>query len=79
MLEGGVNLLTVSALLGHTQVTTTNTYLQASGVLAEKEVREFRRKHGKLYPGITPGTKTDRSVKGKTKSPRKQKGLRLQA
>jgi hypothetical protein len=40
-LEGGVGLLTVSALLGHTNVTTTNIYLASSPVLAEAELRAF--------------------------------------
>lgn len=48
-LEGGVRLLTVSALLGHTQVTTTNTYLASSPAVAEEELRAFfetQRAHG---------------------------------
>ena len=65
MLEGGVNLLTVSRLLGHAKVSTTDTYLKASQFVADKEVRDFHRKHGKLYPGFTPAVKSEPPVAGK--------------
>jgi len=48
MLEGGVNLLTVSRLLGHARVSTTDGYLKASQHVTDREVREWHRKHGKL-------------------------------
>lgn len=73
MLEGGVNLLTVSRLLGHAKVSTTDTYLKASDRLADKEVREWHRKHGKLYPGFTPDAKTERPVAGKARVRKSQK------
>jgi integrase len=47
-LEGGVGLLTVSALLGHTQVTTTNTYLASSPAIAEGELRAFEERRGNI-------------------------------
>ena len=50
-LEGGVGLLTVSALLGHAQVTTTNTYLASSPVVAEDELRAFEQERGNLGLG----------------------------
>ena len=38
LVEGGVNLLTVSRLLGHKRVSTTDTYLKASENIAEREL-----------------------------------------
>jgi integrase len=41
LVEGGVNLLTVSRLLGHKRVSTTDTYLQASQSVAERELAVY--------------------------------------
>jgi integrase len=49
-LEGRVGLLTVSALLRHTQVTTTNTYLASSPAVAEEELRVFEESRGNAFP-----------------------------
>jgi integrase len=52
-LEGGVGLLTVSALLGHAQVTTTNTYLASSPAIAEEELRAFEeRRNNAALPSL---------------------------
>jgi integrase len=56
LLEGGVGLLTVSALLGHIQVTTTNTYLAASPVTVEEELRAYEQRRGKSTESQTPKT-----------------------
>jgi integrase len=59
-LEAGVALLTVSYLLGHAQVTTTNAYSASSDVVAERELLAFQRRQrlvaksaGKSKPGAT--------------------------
>ena len=52
-LEGRVGLLTVSALLGHTQVTTTNTYLASSPAIAEEELRAFEESRGNAFPNLS--------------------------
>lgn len=41
LVEGGVNLLTVSRLLGHKRVSTTDTYLKASEGIAERELARY--------------------------------------
>jgi integrase len=41
LVEGGVNLLTVSRLLGHKRVSTTDTYLKASEGVAERELARY--------------------------------------
>lgn len=41
LVEGGVNLLTVSRLLGHRRVSTTDTYLKASEDIAERELQQY--------------------------------------
>lgn len=41
LVEGGVNLLTVSRLLGHRRVSTTDTYLKASEGIAERELQRY--------------------------------------
>ena len=46
--DGGVGLLTISALLGHTQVTTTNTYLASLPAVAEEELRTFEQRRSAL-------------------------------
>lgn len=60
-LEGGVGLLTVSALLGHTQVTTTNTYLASSPAVAEEELRAFEERRGNGFPNLSQTASTDPS------------------
>jgi integrase len=52
-LEGRVGLSTVSALLGHTQVTTTNTYLASSPAIAEEELRAFEESRGNAFPNLS--------------------------
>lgn len=52
-LEGGVGLLTISALLGHTQVTTTNTYLASSPAIVEEELRAFEERRGNAFPNLS--------------------------
>jgi integrase len=44
LLEGGVALLTVSYLLGHAQISTTNSYAAGSDVIAERELLVFQRR-----------------------------------
>lgn len=51
-LEGGVGLLTVSTLLGHSSVTTTNIYLASSPVLAEAELRAYEARR-KAFPNLS--------------------------
>jgi hypothetical protein len=58
-LEGGVALLTVSYLLGHAQVTTTNTYAATSDVVAEREPTESERPGQALQVNRTPGLSID--------------------
>jgi integrase len=41
LLEARVSVLTISAWLGHTHVTTTNTYLKSSPAVAEEELKAF--------------------------------------
>jgi integrase len=60
-LEGGVGLLTVSALLGHTQVTTTNTYLASSPAVAEDELRAFEAGRGNAFPNLSQTASPDPS------------------
>ena len=60
-LEGGVGLLTVSALLGHTQVTTTNTYLASSPAIAEKELRRFEERRGNSFSNLSQSVQPDPS------------------
>jgi integrase len=60
-LEGGVGLLTVSALLGHTQVTTTNTYLASSPAVAEDELRAFEAGRGNAFPNLSQTAPPDPS------------------
>jgi integrase len=48
LVEGGVNLLTVSKLLGHARVTTTDTYLNASELVAENELHAFHARQRRL-------------------------------
>ena len=57
-LEGGVGLLTISALLGHTQVTTTNTYLASSPPVAEDEFASVRGGPGERFPKPFPNCPT---------------------
>ena len=52
-LEGGVGLLTISALLGHTQVTTTNTYLASSPTIAAEELRAFEGRRGNDFSKLS--------------------------
>lgn len=53
MAGGRRRLLTVSALLGHTQVTTTNTHLASSPAVAEKEFRGFEERRGTAFPNLS--------------------------
>jgi len=64
LVEGGMNLLTVSRQLGHARVSTTDTYLRASEPLAEKELREYHAKTGRNYPRITLGKESKPPVEG---------------
>lgn len=68
LLEGGVNLLTVSRLLGHARVSTTDTYLRASELLAERELEQFHAKTGRNNPRITPRRKTKPPVEGNART-----------
>ena len=54
-LEGGVGLLTVSSLLGHTNVTTTNIYLASWPVLAEAELRAYEARRA-AFPNPSQST-----------------------
>jgi integrase len=50
--EARGGLLTVSALLGHTQVATTNTYLASSTAIAEDELRAFEESRANAFPNL---------------------------
>ena len=58
-------LLTVSALLSHTQVTTTNTYLASSPAIAAEELRAFEAHRGNAFPKVSQTIKTNPSGVGK--------------
>ncbi len=64
-LEGGMNLLTVSAFLGHTQVTTTNIYLKSSPTAAWEELRTFEERRGNALPNLSQTGSPDPSGVGK--------------
>lgn len=73
LVEGGVNLLTVSRLLGHARVSTTDTYLRASELLAEKELQQFHERADRNNPRITPRRKSKPPVEGKARPEKTQK------
>jgi hypothetical protein len=54
-------LLTVSALLGHAKVTTTNTYLASSPAILEEELRAFEERRGNGLPNLSQTASPDPS------------------
>ena len=60
-LEGGVGLLTVRTLLGHTQVTTTNTHLASSPAIAEKQLERFEERCGASFSNLSHSAPSDPS------------------
>jgi hypothetical protein len=60
-----MNLLTVSAFLGHTQVTTMNIYLKSSPTAAWEELRVFEERRGNALPNLSQTGSADPSGVGK--------------
>jgi integrase len=78
MLSARVNLLTVSRLLGHKSLTTTNTYLTADELLAAKELGEYHPNASRNYPRITLVPKPKPPVEGKATRRELKKSSTLQ-
>ena len=51
LLQGGVDLLTVSMLLGHQKATTTDTYLRGREDVVERELEEYHKRFDAAKPG----------------------------
>jgi integrase len=59
-LEGGINLLTVSKMLGHASVSMTDRYLKPSKAVNEREMREY---HLRQLPPAKSKTKRAKAVR----------------